>query len=205
MAITPEEIARRFAPPRTEDAVHTRKLLISDLAMTLADTVLAMVPGSREQSRAIEGLELCVQWAHVGIDRRLDTEDDTPVPYALTEEPAGHPEPLDPPEPDKWLWTLGFTHSRLSPLHRLVAYALAGYADQDGHIAEESQPTLGQLRQDTGLMLRDLHFLLRDLHRGGWISRETTRQGSTARTHYQPTLPDGVRPAAPATDTPNSN
>lgn len=197
MAITHDEIARRFAPPRTDGEPYARKLVVSDRAMALAEMLLTMVPGSREQSRAIEGLEACVQWAHAGIDRRL--ADEEPVPYVLADQPTGHPEPLD--GTDRPLWLLGLTNSGLSPVHRLVALVLSTYADPRGHIAEGAQPTLDGLRHDTGVALRDLHFVLRDLERCGWIIRERTQDGSTTRTRYQLALPDGPRPQPHGADT----
>lgn len=184
MAITPDEIARRFAPPRTEGEHYARKLAVTDAAMTLADLILQMVPGSREQSIAVEALESAVQWAHCGIDRRL-IDAAAPVPYAVAE-------PVDGLVASEWgraMWELGIINSRLFPDYRLVALVLATYAGPDGQIPADGQPTLNDLRYGAGMHIQQLHLALRQLERESWIERDVHMAGSTRRTTYRLTLP----------------
>ena len=115
-------------------------------------------------------------------------DDSAPIEYALTEAAQEHPDP-DSETFGRSVWELGVVSSQLSPLHRLVALVLATAADDAGRILEEAQPTLRDLQSRTGLALHQLHYLLRDLAHLGWITRETTRLGSTARTRYQLALP----------------
>ncbi|MFE7977056.1 hypothetical protein [Streptomyces shenzhenensis] len=202
MPITHQEIGRRFAPPRTGGEHYARKLALSDLAMQLADEVLALVPGSREQSRSIEGLESCVHWAHAGIDRRLDRclDASDALDGALGPGRGGRAVglPSASEEVGTAVWVPGVTHSGLPPTHRLVALVLAAHADPaTGRIAEDANPTLPELRERTGLALHDLHAVLRDLDRLGWIGREHTRQGDTHRARYRLHLPRPVRGAPP--------
>lgn len=70
MAITPREIAIRFAPPKTDADRVAIKARISRAAEELALLVHELVPGSREETQAIKACEIAVQWAHAGIDRR---------------------------------------------------------------------------------------------------------------------------------------
>lgn len=71
MAITRTEIGIRFAPPKTDPARNDIKAQISAKAEELALLIHQLVPGCREQSEAISGVEHAVQWAHDGVDRRL--------------------------------------------------------------------------------------------------------------------------------------
>ncbi|MGW3735200.1 Acb2/Tad1 domain-containing protein [Streptomyces sp. NPDC005148] len=70
MAINPHEIKIRFAPPKTDADRIAIKARISKAAEELALLVNELVPGSREESQAIEACENAVAWAHAGIDRR---------------------------------------------------------------------------------------------------------------------------------------
>ena len=70
MALTDEELRKRFTPP-TSDTDHVAiKRELTRAAHTLASLIHDLVPGSREESRAIEALEQAVFWAHAGVDRR---------------------------------------------------------------------------------------------------------------------------------------
>ncbi|MFJ7090435.1 hypothetical protein ACIQWL_09220 [Streptomyces mirabilis] len=71
MAITEREIRIRFAPPRTDEVRNDIKAQISAKAEELALLIHELVPGCREQSEAISGVEHAVQWAHDGVDRRM--------------------------------------------------------------------------------------------------------------------------------------
>ncbi|MFF4900531.1 hypothetical protein [Streptomyces sp. NPDC001068] len=71
MAITTREIGIRFAPPKNDEARTAIKARISAKAEELALLIHELVPGCREQSEAINGVEHAVQWAHDGVDRRL--------------------------------------------------------------------------------------------------------------------------------------
>jgi hypothetical protein len=71
VAITEREIRIRFAPPRTDEVRNDIKAQISAKAEELALLIHELVPGCREQSEAISGVEHAVQWAHDGVDRRL--------------------------------------------------------------------------------------------------------------------------------------
>ncbi|MGK5529342.1 Acb2/Tad1 domain-containing protein [Streptomyces sp. URMC 129] len=73
MAITTAEIARRFTPPATDPERAALKARICAKAAELALLVHELVPGSREQSIAVEAIETAVSFAHHGIDRRLTT------------------------------------------------------------------------------------------------------------------------------------
>jgi hypothetical protein len=70
VAITPNEIAIRFAPPKTDADRVAIKAQISEAAEALALLVHRLVPGSREESQAIKACEIAVQWANAGVDRR---------------------------------------------------------------------------------------------------------------------------------------
>ncbi|WP_431980050.1 DUF7681 family protein [Streptomyces qinglanensis] len=70
MAITPNEIAIRFTPPKTDADRVAIKAQISEAAGELAHLIHDLVPGSREESQAIKAVEIAVHWAHDGIDRR---------------------------------------------------------------------------------------------------------------------------------------
>ncbi|MFF5045609.1 Acb2/Tad1 domain-containing protein [[Kitasatospora] papulosa] len=70
MAITPREIAIRFAPPKTDADRLAIKARISRAGEEFALLVHELVPGSREESQAIKACEHAVSWAHAGIDRR---------------------------------------------------------------------------------------------------------------------------------------
>ncbi|MDH6489584.1 hypothetical protein [Streptomyces sp. SAI-127] len=71
MAINAREIRIRFAPPKTDQARNDIKAQISAKAEELALLICELVPGCREQSEAVNGVEHAVQWAHDGVDRRL--------------------------------------------------------------------------------------------------------------------------------------
>ncbi|MFD5571969.1 Acb2/Tad1 domain-containing protein [Streptomyces cadmiisoli] len=71
MAISRREIGIRFAPPKTDETRNDVKAQISTKAEELALLIHDLVPGCREESQAIKGIEIAVQWAHDAVDRRL--------------------------------------------------------------------------------------------------------------------------------------
>ncbi|MDI9836218.1 hypothetical protein [Streptomyces sp. KAU_LT] len=71
MAITRREIGIRFAPPKTDETRNDIKARISAKAEELALLIHELVPGCREESQAVKGIEIAVQWAHDAVDRRL--------------------------------------------------------------------------------------------------------------------------------------
>jgi len=71
VAITEREIHIRFAPPKTDETRNDIKARISAKAEELALLIHELVPGCREESQAIKGIEIAVQWAHDAVDRRL--------------------------------------------------------------------------------------------------------------------------------------
>jgi hypothetical protein len=81
VAITRREIGIRFAPPKTDETRNDIKTRISAKAEELA--LLKLVPGCREESQAIKGLEVTVQWAHAAVDRRLVLQGEQTVPPML--------------------------------------------------------------------------------------------------------------------------
>ncbi|MEV8245010.1 hypothetical protein AB0R01_14710 [Streptomyces rochei] len=171
MATTADDIAARLAPPPTDDGHHGPRLQLSDAAMQLADAITDLVPDDVAQAEALGHLEACLQAAHRGVDH-----------------PDGAAAELLA-DTDRGTWELGVRTSQLGPFLRLTALALGTYADADGRIPDEAQPTLQDLCHATGLSLHHLHYFLRDLDRAGWLARETTTQGSTRRTTYALTLP----------------
>lgn len=70
MALTSQEIDKRFPAPTADHDRVAIKREISRAAHSLALLIHDLVPGSREESRAIEALEQTVFWAHAGVDRR---------------------------------------------------------------------------------------------------------------------------------------
>ena len=70
MALTPHEIRIRFAAPKADAERSAIKAQISEAAEHLALLINQLVPGCREESQAIESLEIAVQWAHAAVDRR---------------------------------------------------------------------------------------------------------------------------------------
>ncbi|MFJ4469505.1 hypothetical protein ACIP2X_18705 [Streptomyces sp. NPDC089424] len=86
MAITRKELGIRFAPPKTDEARNDIKARISAKAEELAVLIHDLVPGCREESQAIKGIEIAVQWAHDAVDRRL----------VLRGERAAHPAQDEP-------------------------------------------------------------------------------------------------------------
>ncbi|MEU0950666.1 hypothetical protein ABZ379_49885 [Streptomyces canus] len=83
MAITRREIGIRFAPPKTDETRNDIKARISAKAEELALLINELVPGCREESQAIKGLEVTVQWAHAAVDRRLVLQGEQTVPPVL--------------------------------------------------------------------------------------------------------------------------
>jgi len=86
MALNARELRIRFAPPKDDDERAQMKAQISTAAGVLASLLHELVPGSREESIAVEALEGCVMWAHAGIDRR----------YTPRAERRGSKLPLEP-------------------------------------------------------------------------------------------------------------
>ncbi|AEW94634.1 MULTISPECIES: Acb2/Tad1 domain-containing protein [Streptomycetaceae] len=70
MAITRQEIALRFAAPRTDPERTAVKARLSSAAAEFGLLIHELVPGSREQSIALTALEQAVAAAHSGVDRR---------------------------------------------------------------------------------------------------------------------------------------
>lgn len=92
MAITAREIGIRFAPPRTDEARHAIKARISAKAEELALLIHELVPGCREETQAIKGIEIAVQWAHDAVDRRLVLPgEQRPTPTLAVPSPAAPP------------------------------------------------------------------------------------------------------------------
>lgn len=87
MALTPNEIAIRFAPPKVDGDRVAIKARICGAAEELALLVHQLVPGSREESQAIKAVEIAVQWAHAGIDRRYVARDERKSPAAVRPDP----------------------------------------------------------------------------------------------------------------------
>jgi hypothetical protein len=88
VAITRREIGIRFAPPKTDEARNDIKGRISAKAEELALLINELVPGCREESQAIKGLEVTVQWAHAAVDRRLVLQGEQTVPPPVLPCPA---------------------------------------------------------------------------------------------------------------------
>ena len=89
MALNPNEIRIRFAPPKADADRLAIKARICAAAEELALLIHELVPGSREETQAVKACEIAVQWAHCGIDRRY---------VARGERRPGAPVLIDPAE-----------------------------------------------------------------------------------------------------------
>jgi hypothetical protein len=69
MGISRDELRRRFTPIAADLDTLERKDRVSAAALAFAETLRTEVPGSRELSLALDGLDEIVGRAHQGIDR----------------------------------------------------------------------------------------------------------------------------------------
>jgi hypothetical protein len=88
VAINEREIRIRFAPPKTDETRNDIKARISAKGEELALLIHELVPGCREESQAIKGIEIAVQWAHDAVDRRLVLRGEQPGPHQVAGAPA---------------------------------------------------------------------------------------------------------------------
>ncbi|HXF73702.1 MAG TPA: helix-turn-helix domain-containing protein [Actinomycetota bacterium] len=83
-------------------------------------------------------------------------------------------------------WQIGLRYSGLPPTVRLVAHALATWADQDG---ANCRPAIEQLQEATGRSRATVCRALRDLERRGWIVRARRGGGRGRATEYGLRIP----------------
>ena len=70
MALTLEELNRRFTAPTSDADRIAMKRETTRAAQVLATLAHDFVPGTREEVRAVEAIEQAMFWLHAGIDRR---------------------------------------------------------------------------------------------------------------------------------------
>lgn len=68
--ISKDEVARRFTYHAPKEGQPEKYENIRDEAKQLAETIVLLVPESREQALALTHLEQAVMWANAGIARR---------------------------------------------------------------------------------------------------------------------------------------
>lgn len=194
MPITPDDLARRFAPPLTAGALYDRQIRFSDGTFAVAELAMDLLPGGHHLDQAVIALESAVHWVWAGLSA-IEAEDQVEAGAGRAEQvlytlatPLAEPSSsigagLDL---DVLVWRTGIHRATtLPPLARLVALALSEAAGPSGFIADRDQPTVEDLAYGTGLDGPTLLCALEDLAERGWISRHT----DGAATRYQLRLP----------------
>lgn len=197
--ITPDDLARRFAPPLTAGALYDRQIRFSDRAYEVAEQALDALPTGHHLDQVVIALESAVHWMWAGLsaieaEREAEAEQVVQqVPYAPAPAGAAAVPPAGPSSSigagldlDVSVWRTGIRHAlTLHPLARLVALILAEAAGPSGYIADPDQPSIEDLAYGTGLDGPNLLGALEELAERGWISRHT----DGAATRFQLRLP----------------
>ncbi|MFD7860947.1 hypothetical protein [Streptomyces sp. NPDC059783] len=113
----------------------------------------------------------------------------TAAPAAVEDQPG----PASSRDGYRDLYLYGISTSNLLAHHKLVAFALATHAGQDGRIEPRDQPRLVGLVHDTGLYAGQVAVALTVLRQRGWI-RQARRRDRFEVADFILTIPEPLEP-----------
>lgn len=197
--ITPEQLAERLTPPVGTGPRYAAALYMAEGARELAERILDATARGPGQDAAIDQLVVVMRSCYAGVDPVCSLPPtEIPVQNRPADGAAADPTAvLDRAALmlDVAIWRLGLRTSGLHPFTRLVGLVLADACGPSGFIPDSAQPTLLDLRDQTGLHLQPLHVHLQDLVQRGWASRTPVPARTAPATgcgplsHFQLRLP----------------